>query len=133
MKVEDPDALMRWLTERVAQEPGSAAAHVFDFTTPRSSKPKRARPFWDFLPKLADKSFHVRMHRRGFRRQLSAHEEERRLGAVLFEALAAAGTPATVEFASSDAIVVIETVGDRAGVSFITHEDMQHCPLLRFD
>jgi tRNA(Ser,Leu) C12 N-acetylase TAN1 len=84
-------------------------------------------------PKLAGKSFHVRVHRRGFRRQLSARNEEQQLGAVLFEALEAAGSPATVTFGDPDAIVVIETVGERAGVSLFSREDMQRCPFLRFD
>jgi tRNA(Ser,Leu) C12 N-acetylase TAN1 len=38
-----------------------------------------------------------------------------------------------VKFDDPDAIVMIETVGERAGVSVFTREDKQRCPFLRFD
>jgi tRNA(Ser,Leu) C12 N-acetylase TAN1 len=141
MKVEDPRAFLDWFAERVAQEPGLLnfvsrvvpAALIFDFHDGKEFEGKAREAILSFLPKLAGRSFYVRMHRRGFKRQLSAHDEERRLGAILFDALEAAGTPATVKFDDPDAIVVIETVGERAGVSFFTREDMQRCPFLRFD
>jgi tRNA(Ser,Leu) C12 N-acetylase TAN1 len=141
MKVEDPRAFMSWLAVRVAAEPGLLnfisravpAAHVFDFHDAQEFEAKAREAVLTFAAELAGKSFHVRMHRRGFRQQLSAHEEERRLGEALFEALKAAGTPARVKFDDPDAIVVIETVGERAGVSLFSREDMQRCPFLRFD
>jgi tRNA(Ser,Leu) C12 N-acetylase TAN1 len=141
MKVEDPRAFLNWFTERVSQEPGLLnfisrvvpAAQVFDFHDVEEFERKVREAISDITPKLAGKSFHVRMHRRGFRRQLSARDEEQSLGAVLFETLEAAGTPANVKFDDPDAIVVIETVGERAGVSVFTREDMQRCPFLRFD
>jgi tRNA(Ser,Leu) C12 N-acetylase TAN1 len=141
MTVEDPRAFLDWFTQRVTQEPGLLnfisrvvpAAQVFEFHDGEEFESKVGEAISEIAPQLAGKSFHVRMHRRGFKRQLSAHEEERRLGAHLFEALKAAGTPATVKFDDPDAIVVIETVGERAGVSVFTREDMQRCPFLRFD
>lgn len=141
MKVEDPGTFMSWLAARVAEEPGLLnfisravpAALVFDFHDAREFEAKAREAVLTFAPPLAGKSFHVRMHRRGFRQQLSAHEEERRLGAALFEALEAAGTPARVKFDNPDAIVVIETVSERAGVSLFSREDMQRCPFLRFN
>jgi tRNA(Ser,Leu) C12 N-acetylase TAN1 len=141
MKVEDPRAFMSWLAVRVAEEPGLLnfisrvvpAAQVFEFHSAEEFEAKAREVVLMLTPELAGKSFHVRMHRRGFRGQLSAHEEEQRLGAVLFETLQAAGTPATVKFDDPDAIVVIETVGERAGVSVFMRDDMQRCPFLRFD
>ena len=141
MKVEDPRAFMSWLAGRVAEEPGLLnfisravpAAHVFDFNDAEEFEAKAREVVLKFAPELAGKSFHVRMHRRRFRQQLSAQEAERRLGAALFEVLEAAGTPASVKFDDPDAIVVIETVGERAGVSLFSREEMQRCPFLRFD
>lgn len=141
MKVEDLRAFTDWLAERVADEPGLLnfisrvvpATYVFDFHAADEFEAKAREAVLGFMPEVAGRSFHVRMHRRGFRRQISAQDEERRLGAALFEALEAAGTPATVTFDDPDAIVVIETVGERAGVSLFTREDMRRCPFLRFD
>jgi tRNA(Ser,Leu) C12 N-acetylase TAN1 len=141
MQVDDPRAFMSWLAARVAAEPGLLnfisravpAAHVFDFLDAQEFEAKAREAVLRFAPELAGKSFHVRMHRRGFRQQLSAHKEEQRLGAALFEALQAAGTPARVAFDDPDAIVVIETVSARAGVSLFSREDMRRCPFLRFD
>jgi tRNA(Ser,Leu) C12 N-acetylase TAN1 len=141
MKVEDPAAFMRWLTERVAREPGLCnlisrvvpAGQAFDFHSAEEFEAKAREAVLDLMPRLAGKSFHVRMYRRGFKRRLSAHEEERRLGAVLFDALQAAGTPARIEFDDPDATVVIETVGERAGVSLFTREDREGCPFLHLD
>jgi tRNA(Ser,Leu) C12 N-acetylase TAN1 len=141
MKVEDPRVFTDWLAARVAREPGLLnfisrvvpTARVFDFHDAEEFDTRARAAMLGFLPELAGKSFHVRMHRRGFKRQLSAHDEERRLGADLFEALKAAGTPATVRFDDPDAVVVIETVGERAGLALFSREDMQRCPFLRFD
>ena len=141
MKVADPRAFLDWFAERVSQEPGLLnfisrvvpVAQAFDFRDAAEFESKARAAISEIAPQLAGKSFHVRIHRRGFRQQLSAHEEERRLGALLFEALAAAGTPATVTFDEPDAIVAIETVGGRAGVAVFSREDMQRCPFLRFD
>jgi tRNA(Ser,Leu) C12 N-acetylase TAN1 len=141
LKVEDPHAFMTWLTGRLAQQPGLMnfisravpAAQVFEFHSAQEFEAKAGEAVLRLTSVLAGRSFHVRVHRRGFRRQLSARDEEQRLGAILFEALGAAGTPATVKFDDPDAIVVIETVGARAGVSVFTREDMQRCPFLRFD
>ena len=84
MKVEDPRAFTDWLAARVAEEPGLLnfisravpAAQLFDFHDAEEFEAKARAAVAGFLPELAGKSSHVRMHRRGFRRQISAHEEE---------------------------------------------------------
>jgi tRNA(Ser,Leu) C12 N-acetylase TAN1 len=47
--------------------------------------------------------------------------------------LAAAGTPGSISFDDPDAIVAIESVGQRAGVSLWTREDLRRYPFLRLD
>jgi tRNA(Ser,Leu) C12 N-acetylase TAN1 len=86
-----------------------------------------------FLPELAGKGFHVRINRHGFKGHLSSHEEERLLGAVLQEALAKAGTPGDVTFEDPDVILVVETLGNRAGLSLWSREDLRRYPALRLD
>ena len=141
MKVPDPRAFVERLAEQVAESPGLmnfisraiAADVTFDFQTAEEFEAKAREAVLDFVPKLANKSFHVRMHRRGFKHRISSHEEERRLGAVLIEALEAAGTPGSLSFDDPDAIVTIETVGQRAGITLLTRDDLQRCPFLRID
>jgi tRNA(Ser,Leu) C12 N-acetylase TAN1 len=73
------------------------------------------------------------MHRRGFKHRISSHEEECRLGAALLDALDVAGTPGSLSFENPDAIVAIETVGQRAGISLWSREDLERYPFLRLD
>jgi len=83
-----------------------------------------------FAPELAKRTFHVRMHRRGFRGQLASQEIERLLARQLIERLEAAGTPAQVEFDDPDAVLVIETLGQWAGLALVTREQRARYPFL---
>jgi tRNA(Ser,Leu) C12 N-acetylase TAN1 len=86
-----------------------------------------------FLPELAGKGFYVRMYRHGFKGRLSSQAEERLLGTVLQEALEEAGTPGHVTFEEPDVILAVETLGNQAGLSLWTREDLRGFPLLRLD
>jgi hypothetical protein len=55
------------------------------------------------------------------------------LDKVLLEALAQAGTPGQITFDDPDAIVAVETVGNRAGLALWTREDLQRYPFLNLD
>ncbi len=79
------------------------------------------------------KSFHVRMHRRGFKGRISSHDEERFLDKILLEELGRMGNPGHITFEDPDAILVVETVGQQAGLSCWNREDLQRYPLLRLD
>lgn len=109
------------------------ASSTFDFASPEEFVAKAGSAVDGLVPALAGKSFHVRVHRRGYKGRLSSQEEERRLDRALLEALARAGTPGRVEFVNPDAIVVVEIVGPRAGASLWTREDLHRYPLLRLD
>ena len=85
------------------------------------------------MPELAQKSFHVRMHRRGFKGRLSSPEEERFLDDLLLTALEEVGTPGRISFDDPDATIAIETVGQRAGLSFWRRSDLERYPFLRID
>jgi tRNA(Ser,Leu) C12 N-acetylase TAN1 len=84
-------------------------------------------------PELAGKSFHVRLHRRGFKGRLSSHDEERFLDEALLEALEAAGTPGHIAFEDPDAVIDVETLGNWAGLSLWTREDLVRYPFLKVD
>ncbi len=86
-----------------------------------------------WLSKLAGKSFHVRMHRRGFRDQMSSQDEERFLDGAILSALEAEGTPGRITFDDPDAIIDVDTVDNRAGLSIWTREDLSRYPFLKLD
>lgn len=87
-----------------------------------------------WLEQLAGASFHVRMHRRGFKGRISSQAEERFLDGWIEARLAEAGRPAaTVTFADPDFILDLETVGQRGGVSLWSRDDLARYPFLRLD
>jgi hypothetical protein len=49
------------------------------------------------------------------------------------EALRATGSPGRIVFDDPDAVVVVEAVGDRAGLSAWGREDLQRYPFLHLD
>jgi tRNA(Ser,Leu) C12 N-acetylase TAN1 len=87
----------------------------------------------EWLPRLAGRTFHVRLHRRGSRRALRSPDVERGLDDALLEGLRNAGTPGTLSFSDPDAVIVIDTIDDRVGISLWTREDLARHRLLRPD
>lgn len=86
-----------------------------------------------WAPLLAGKSFHVRMHRRGFKGKLSSADEERLLSEALMEATEKTGLPGRITFENPDAIVAVETIGPEAGLSLWTREELEMYPFVRLD
>lgn len=87
----------------------------------------------EWVPRLAGKSFHVRMHRRGFHAQMSSRDEEQFLDAAILAALEARGTPGWISFEDPDAIIDVDTVDNRAGLSLWAREDLARYPFLKLD
>jgi tRNA(Ser,Leu) C12 N-acetylase TAN1 len=81
-------------------------------------------------PAAGGKTVHVRVHRRGRKGTLVSPEAERAIADALLAAIAATGNPARVSFDDPDATVLIETIGNRAGMSLLTREDYRQHPLL---
>lgn len=106
------------------------AVELFGFQTPEEFDEKARLAVTAWIPSLAGKGFHVRMRRRGFKGKLSSLDEERFLDEYLMEALKQYGSPASLTFQDPDAVVAIETVGNRAGVSFWTRDDLLRYPFL---
>ncbi len=84
-----------------------------------------------WLPRLAGKSFHIRVHRRGLEGVLSSQEVERRLGRALLDELARRGEPARVTFADADQVIDLETIGRRACLAIWSREELARYPFLR--
>lgn len=141
VRVDDVEGFTGSLGARVAAEPGVMnlisrvvpSTRTFNFQTPAEFDERAGELAVQLAPGLAGKRFYVRMHRRGFKHRLSSHEAEQRLSKVILESLAAAGTPAAITFKDPDAVVAIETVGQRAGVSLWTRDQLRRYPFLRLD
>ncbi|MDJ0742015.1 MAG: hypothetical protein QNJ32_01500 [Xenococcaceae cyanobacterium MO_167.B27] len=123
---EDP-SLLKLLSRTVP------VTSTFSFQSPEEFETKAQEAVLYFLPLLAGKSFHIRMHRRGFKGRISSHDEERFLDKILLEELRKMGNPGHITFEDPDAIIVVETVGQQAGLSCWTREDLQRYPLLKLD
>ena len=107
--------------------------HTFTFQTPAIFEEKARETVSPWIPGLAAMGFHIRMHRRGFKGKISSMEEERFLDNFILDALERAGTPGHITFEDPDAIIVVETIGQRAGLSLWTREELQRYPLLHLD
>ena len=106
---------------------------TFPFQTAEEFDAKARQAVCTWLPTPANKGFHLRMHRRGFKGKLSSMDEERFLDTYLLEALAVAGTPGHITFDDPDVIIALETIGPRAGLSAWTREELERYPLLHLD
>lgn len=141
MKVNNIFHFLETLDEMVAKEPSllkilSRVVPVtltFSFQSPEEfeSKAKEAVLYW--LPSLAGKSFHVRVNRRGFKDRISSYHEEHFLDKILLEELGKIGNPGHIIFKDPDAIIVVEIVGQQAGLSCWTREDLKRYPFLRLN
>jgi tRNA(Ser,Leu) C12 N-acetylase TAN1 len=107
--------------------------YVFNFRSPSDFEEQARQAVLTWRPDLATKSFHVRMHRRGFKGQLSSMQEEQFLDEAMTKALQAAGSRARVSFDDPDVIIAVETVDQRGGMSMWTRQDLERYPFLGLD
>jgi len=141
MKVEDVAAFQEQLADHAAIVPDilgvvarvMPATEVFEFQSAEAFETQAREVALQWAPQLAGKSFHARMHRRGFKEALPSQQEERMLDEALLQALERAGTPGRIDFEDPDFILDVETVGQRAGMSLWTREDLHHYPFLKLD
>lgn len=142
MKADDPQRLLDRMEETLRRSPDvfsyaisrfAPAQHAFNFQSPEEFESKAREIVLTWVPALAGKSFHVRLHRRGFKGRLSTPDEERFLDDALLGALQDAGTPGSIAFDDPDAIILIETVGNRAGMSLWSRDDLARYPFLKVD
>jgi len=73
------------------------------------------------------------LHRRGSGRDLPTPEAERFLDDTILHATMAAGDPGKLSFTEADAVIAIDTIDDRAGMSLWTRDDLMRHRLLRPD
>ena len=138
MNVDGLETFLTRLERLLADHPSFAesiasvfpAERCFDFSDAADFESKAREAALAWVPQLAGKSFHVRVHRRGRKRTLVSPDEERAVADALLGATRETGTPARVAFDDPDAIVLVETIGGRAGIALRTREDYRQHPLL---
>ncbi len=141
MKVHDVGEMMEGLRKLTVEDPETAgtiarlvpASHTFNFQTPEEFEEQAKETVAGWIPELGWKSFHVRMHRRGFKGKLSSTKEEQFLDGFILRSLEETGTPGRVTFEDPDVIIDIETVGQRAGLSRWSRDDLKRYPFLKLD
>ena len=138
MKVENVERFLEQLEKELRKQPDFArvvahirpARYTFEFQTPAEFESRAREIVLGWVSDLASKSFHVRMHRRGFKGRLSSPDEEMFLDYALLEALADAGTHGRLSFDDPDAVVAVDTVSNRAGIALWTRDELQRYTFL---
>lgn len=141
MKVDDPMAVLEAVERLTEERPAlydaiarvAPAMRAFDFSSAAGFKDNAKSIVLQWLPSLAGKSFHARLHRRGPQLELHTSDVERFLDDLIIDATAKTGLPGRISFTDPDAVMVIDTVDDRAGLAIWTREDIARHRLLRPD
>ena len=94
-------------------------------------KAKEAIP--TLVERLENKKFHVRVKRRGHKGEISSQAVERELADFVFDLLEKGGKKAQVSFADPDAVIILETIGNWAGIGLVIKEMKEECPLVRLE
>ena len=108
-------------------------SNSFVFQLPEEFETKAQTIVTPWIEQLSGKRFHVRMHRRGFKGRMYSQEEERFLDRFLMQQLAERGLSAEVDFDDPDFIIAVETIGQQAGLSLWSRDELARFPLVKLD
>jgi tRNA(Ser,Leu) C12 N-acetylase TAN1 len=142
MKVDDVLAFLEAVRRTLETDASLANAvsrivpvtHGFRFQSAEEFEDRARAVVSEWLQDLAGKRFHVRIHRRGFKGKLSSQHEEQFLDHFVLERTQSiAGTPAVVGFDDPDVVIAVETLGQDAGLSRWTREQLRTYELLKLD
>lgn len=84
-----------------------------------------------YVEGVEDKKFYVRVKRRGHKGEISSQEIEEEIAGFLAENLKKSEKQVHVSFEDPDVIIIVETVGNWAGVGSITREMKERYPLIK--
>ncbi len=137
-QVDDLPAFLVAVREALGSEPllPTALAKVVPVETivrfdPANAPETFAAAAEPLLDRLAGGTFFVRLERRGMKGRLHTPTLERDLGDRVWRALEARGHTPRVEFRDPDAVLVVETVGDEAGIGIVTRKLRQEFPFVK--
>ncbi len=83
------------------------------------------------VERLGGRKFYVRLDRRGFKGRIHSTAVEREAGEFLIEELQKRGFSPAVDFQDPDVVVVVEMVGESAGLALIDREMRARYPFLK--
>ncbi len=141
MKVDDPVKALESIELKTRESTAlydaisrvSPATYAFDFQSTDEFLEKTKNLLVEWSPRLAGRSFHVRLHRRGPKYHLGTQQTEHSLNESVLDATTKLGIPGKLSFTDPDAVIAIDTIDDRAGVALWTREDLSRHRLLRPD
>lgn len=141
MRTDDIPAFLEAVDDLLAEDPWLAddvsrilpLTQTFEFRDEADFERRARDVALAWLDRLAGRSFHVRLHGRGWNEETTRFDEERDLDEALLRALDAAGVPGRLTFDDADVVIDVETVGSRAGMALWTREDLERHPFLRVD
>jgi tRNA(Ser,Leu) C12 N-acetylase TAN1 len=141
MKVDDPVKVLEAIELKTRDSTAlydaisrvSPATQSFDFQSAEEFLEKTKSLLVEWSPRLAGRSFHVRLHRRGSKHDLGTQQTEHSLNEAVLDATTKLGTPGKLSFTDPDAVIAIDTIDDRAGVALWTRDDLSRHRLLRPD
>lgn len=141
MKVEDPIALLEAIEKRTEENPAlydaisrvAPAMRDFDFLSEAEFVEKAKSIIREWLPRLAGRSLHVRLRRRGTKHDLQTQEAERLFNDAVVDATTQAAAPSKISFTDPDVVIEIDTVDNRAGLGMWTREELARYRMLRPD
>jgi tRNA(Ser,Leu) C12 N-acetylase TAN1 len=111
------------------------AQATFAFETTADFEQKASAIARRWAGRIAGGSFHVRLHRRRGESpvKLKSQDEERFLDDSILDGLRDLGRPGRLDFHDPDFVIDVETVGERAGMSLWSRDDLKRFPFLRVD
>lgn len=137
-RVDDPVALLARVQEAWDAGPGLrtalarivpvAARVAIEADTAADTLAVAAEPLLD---RLAGGSFFVRVERRGLKGRLHTPTVERALGDHVWRALESRGSVPRIDFGDPDAVLLVETLGDQAGIALIDRALRRAHPFVR--
>ncbi len=141
MCCDDPMTLLDTIERISADNPAiydaisrvAPAQRTFAFHTAEEFRERARAVLHEWTDRLAGCSFHARLHRRGRHAELPTPETEKWLDDALLALTAGTGKTCRISFTDPDAVIVFDTVDDRAGASLWTRDDLARHRLLKPD
>jgi tRNA(Ser,Leu) C12 N-acetylase TAN1 len=141
MRAADPIDLLEAVERKTEETPAfydaisrvAPGMRAFDFQSAQELEENVKSIMAEWSQRLARCSFHVRLHRRGMKRDRPTPEAERLFDDAILDSTQRADAPAKLAFTDPDAVIAIDTVDDRAGIGLWTRADLLRHRLLRPD
>lgn len=138
LRVDDIGEFLRELAARFAVQPHlrdcisrvMPAMRVFTFVSVEDFESKTKRIIEEWCGRVENKSFHVRVHRRGHRGTISSLGEEQSLDRFILDCVGSSGALARIDFTDPDFIIDLEILDNEVGLSIWSREELRDYPFL---